>query len=145
MAAKTKRSKHKGLDVSDSTILVTFIVFLVLIVFFFGEFGEVSEVEPISSKVSQISTVSDQQLLLNQLFIDEEMDNGPAIIVGNVVSTLRLNNIAESDYDKLKDDLGVESEFVIYFEDAEGNLAEVMDTPCIGSGYATVNGHKCNE
>jgi hypothetical protein len=38
----------------------------------------------------------------------------------------------------------VKSDFVIYFEDENGNLLLLAGKPCIGSSYASVNGYKCN-
>jgi len=120
--------KQQGL--SEGAVLLIFLVLISMIVIVFGAGSEV--------------TKQDQIKLLNQFVIDAGEENGPAIIVGNSIDSDMLLTLANKDYGELKSLLGVTSDFVIYFEDDEGNLVEVLEKPCIGSASARVNGYRCD-
>ena len=126
--ASSNRKKQQGL--SDGMVLLIFLVLISVIIAVF-------------STESQV-TRQDQVKLLNQLVIEAEEEDGPAIIVGGTLDKTMLLNFANKNYDELKGLLGVTSDFVIHFEDSEGNLVDIIGKPCIGSAYARVNGYRCD-
>tara|TARA_Y100000310_G_C20677543_1_gene813959 strand:+ start:816 stop:1157 length:342 start_codon:yes stop_codon:yes gene_type:complete len=112
-----KTKKHNG--ISDNLVLMMFLVFVILIVFFFSD--------------TESQTKQDQKIIMN------------SIIAGDSINNEKILEFTNSEYHELKKRLGVNSEFVIHFEDENGNLIEIADKPCIGSSYALVGGHKCGE
>jgi len=125
---KSHAVKSSGNGLGDGSIILIFIALVFLIIFFYG----------------QNSVDTDQKILLSKLVIDHKEEGGPAIIIGNKVDVDRLREISLTDYSELKSLIGITSEFVIYFEDGEGNILDLGDKPCIGSSYAQVNGHQCS-
>lgn len=120
--------KNRGKGLGDGAIIMFFLVLVIFIVFSYG-----------NDSVRQ-----DQKILLSTLVIEHEAENGPAIVVGNIVDVDRFKKISATSYSDLKSLFGIESEFIIYFEDVDGNVIEVDDTICIGSSYGQVNGHRCS-
>ena len=85
----------------------------------------------------------DQKILLNNLIIEHESENGPAIVIGNTLDSNLLEELSQLEYAEIKSMMGVTSEFIIYFEDEYGNVIDIGDKPCIGSSHAQVNGRTC--
>ena len=61
----------------------------------------------------------------------------------------RLNTISEKTYQNVKQELGIENDFCIYFEDAEGNIVPIeLETGTyygIGNENATIAGQACGQ
>ncbi len=131
---KSRGSKKRRDTTNDSTILILFLVLLLFIIYFFG-----------NSRVHETSVSQAQEILLSNLIAQDEKEDGPAIVVGNTVDDARVKKLASRDYSEIKNSMGVAAEFVIYFEDAEGNVVEVANRPCLGSSYAQINGINCNQ
>jgi len=56
----------------------------------------------------------------------------------------RVIELHEMDYDKVKEIIGVEKDFCIFFEDISGNLIKIDNINSgIGSGKIYVNGNPC--
>ncbi len=131
-----KLYKHSPYDLSDAMVLFVFVLLVVAIIFFYDDANLEPQKRPIQKE---------QELLLSKLVVELERQNGNALVVGDVVDTTILNRLTQTNYGRLKTILGVDSEFVIYFEDQDGNLIQLGNRPCIGSAYAFVNGRKCSE
>ena len=123
----SRQQKHNG--ISEGTVLALFLIFIVVLIIAFGTDSQ--------------TTKKDQIKLLNNLIIEREGEDGPAIIVGNNLDGDMLLKLANEDYTDLKALLGVTSDFVIHFEDENGNIVDVLDKPCIGSSSAKINGYTC--
>ena len=135
-----RKYRHSPYDFNDATIMLVFIVFVVLVIFFFDSSKSLQGAEP-----SVFELRKENEMLLSKLVIDHASENGQAIIVGNVVNAAMLSKVANTNYEQLKRLFGMDADFVIYFEDEEGNIVAVGEKPCIGSGYAYFNGRKCSE
>ncbi len=62
------------------------------------------------------------------------------IIDGNVVDVKKALNL---DYDALRQDNNVDSDIIVYFENAEGNLIGISGNFCFGSSTMSVEGVPC--
>ena len=66
-------------------------------------------------------------------------------ITGNVIDPVALKDLTKTDYEELKQKYGIESDFVIYIKDKDGNIIPVSENElCIGSSKAKVNGQRCS-
>ena len=119
--------KHKGL--SDGAVIALFLIFVAIIIIVFGTDSQMTQ--------------KDQIKLLNTFVIETGEEGRSAIIVGNNLDRNMLLKLANEDYADLKALLEVTSDFVIHFEDENGNIVEVIDKPCIGSGNVKINGYTC--
>ncbi len=130
--ARSQKRRNKR-SISDGAVLAIFLIVVLFIIFFFSGAG-----------TSVKSAEQEQKMLLSKLVIQDEREDGPAIIIGDVVDGARVKKLASTDYSELKKTVGITSDFVIYFEDDDGNVVNIADRPCIGSSYAQVNGVNCN-
>lgn len=130
---KSSGSKKRRDTTNDSTLLIIFLVLLLFIIYFFG-----------NSRMHETSVSQTQEILLSKLVAQDEKEDGPAIVIGNTVDDSRVKKLASTDYSEIKSMVGVTSDFVIYFEDEQGNVVNIADKPCIGSSYVQVNGVNCN-
>lgn len=62
---------------------------------------------------------------------DEANAEDIVIIIGNKVDDDRLKTFISKDYDSIKSQLGVRSDFCIHFEDEDGNIVDLNDHPNI--------------
>ncbi len=130
--ARSQKQRNKC-SISDGAILAIFLIVVLFVIFFFSGAG-----------TSSNSAAQEQKTLLNKLMIHDEREDGPAIVVGDVVDDARVKKLASTDYSEIKKMVGITSDFVIYFEDDNGNVVNIAGRPCIGSSYAQVNGVNCN-
>lgn len=63
------------------------------------------------------------------------------------VNTVKLRDIAEENYTNLKSDIGVRSDFCIFFTDLDGDMVDVAGKYTIGTNGTEINvsGYKCGE
>ena len=80
-------------------------------------------------------------------FILDEFSNGNkySFVVGNTIHEEKLEEIVEMDYKELKENLNVENDFCVYFEDEDGNLVEIKGVKAIGSEIIEINGVPCGQ
>ncbi len=73
------------------------------------------------------------------------IDHSPmSFAAGGKVDEERLLALTEYEYAKVKKDLGMEREFCIYFEDAEGNVIPITEKRLgIGSAKISINDQPC--
>jgi hypothetical protein len=96
-----------------------------------------------SSTGLQRSSIERESVILAGNLLDNPR-NVPAILVNNRLDTAGVHELAAIEYGALKQQLGIEADFALYFEDSDGNLVELDSRPCIGSGKMSVNGQKCS-
>lgn len=84
----------------------------------------------------------------------EESEGLPSIIAseqstsflkGSEVSNEKVQEVANLSYEILKEFLGIESDFCIYFEDEKGNIVPVSNKLGIGSSLVEINGKSCSD
>ena len=73
-------------------------------------------------------------------------DNSVAVVDQNTINKTKLEQLVASDYETLKEQLRINSEFCIYLEDENGDII-YMDPATIGKGSDTINisGVPCSE
>ena len=129
-----KKGQSWSLDV-----VIGIAVFMVAITFLFFYTGAKQE------------SISVDQLELQGEQIADLLTNAPnqtfvVIESGNKISKRKLDELARHDYRSVKSQLGIRSDFCIYFEDAQGNLVlinESLPVVGIGSQETTVAGYNC--
>jgi len=56
----------------------------------------------------------------------------------------KMDNLDRMDYEEIKNLIGIENDFCIYFEDITGNIVRIDDANLrIGSGKIYINGEPC--
>jgi hypothetical protein len=86
-----------------------------------------------SSNVSE-KLATDSEILPQRLMASDEMSaTNNTFVVQNKVDLSRLNKTLSKDYDELKKELDISSDFCIHFEDENGNLVNLDPDP----GYLT--------
>lgn len=69
-----------------------------------------------------------------------------SVTVGDSIDDERIANLESIGYENLKEELGVESDFCIYFEDINGMVVKAGNfNSGLGSNKITVNGEPCAE
>jgi len=124
-----KKLTHK-FNVSDNAGVAIFLIVIVVIIAIMA--GPIDR---------PLDFEKDQKTLLRQF---TSADSNDAIIVRGSLDTLKVEELATLEYDEMKVRLGITSDFVLYFEDGQGNIIQVSDKQCIGSGDANINGIPCN-
>ena len=133
----TKRKKRKGKkrkkEVSrvasksqtwSLDILIAVSVFVVGIIIFFyivTYTGDGSLAEDLAAE---------SELIPEKLISpDETSAEDIVIVIGNKVDDGRLKTFISNDYEEVKSQLGIRSDFCIHFEDEEGNIVDLNDHP----------------
>lgn len=94
------------------------------------------------------------------LFAIEAMEKKPEVILlahldtrignagfldGDIIDSRLLMQFANTDYELLKDDLGLNGEdFALMLQEQNGQIIPIDGKLCIGSGRAKVNGQRCS-
>ena len=137
------KSKKKIRGINDASVVLIFLTLLLAIVFVLDEIGadnidHIEENIQISSKEPRIATL--------EMFVTEiEEQTGLEEAENAIISSDVFEKFEEIYQEHLETKSDNESDFVIYFEDEQGNLLKLTEKPCFGSGNATVNGRRCNE
>lgn len=67
-----------------------------------------------------------------------------SLVDSNGLIEEKIKNLDQMDYDEIKNILGVENDFCIFFEDVSGNLVKIDDINAgIGSDKIYINGNPC--
>lgn len=129
--SKTKRKNEVSKVASKSQtwsldVLIAVSIFVVGIIIFFyiiNFTGDGSLAEDLASE---------SELIPEKLISPDESSAGDiVIIIGNKVDDDRLRTFISKDYESIKSQLGVRSDFCIHFEDEEGNIVDLNDDPNI--------------
>ena len=131
---------------NDRSAVVVFLALLVVILFLFDSLSDQTALNPgvkdgIKHKLVTESVAND---LISGLKVDGSGANAVGFIVKDTVDQQLLNHFTSMDYEQIKAKLGVESDFVIHFEDESGRVIQLGNKWCIGSNTAKVNGVSCS-
>ena len=131
---------------NDRTAVFMFLVLLVIILFTFDAMSDQGALNSGVQKSPKQPAVSGDvaSLLMSELVVDSSRQgNDVGFIVKGSVDPQLLQYFASMDYEQIKSQLGVQNDFVIHFEDENGQLIPIGDKWCIGSKNANVNGIPC--
>ncbi len=116
--------------------LIAMALFIIVIIFFFSLSTDTAEERKVNSlqfeSTKLVSSVTGSR------------NASSAFVSGTKVSESRIGQLADLNYERLKDVFGVHADFCIYFEDEEGNVINVTGNKTgIGSSHIKVGGVAC--
>ena len=104
-----KSPKKKGID--DRVVMILMLAFLIAIIFI----------------LDAINKGNVEEKIIGVIVADRSSDD---ILV---VDTQKVQEFVEKDYYEIKEELGIDRDFSVYFEDEYGNIVPIAETYCIGS------------
>lgn len=157
---KKRRSSSNFTLIDDRTAVFGFLAFLVIVIFLFDAVADQQSL--FSSKNNKGTTqqsnggvwsstatslalteeLADQ--VVSKLTVDSREKDGVAFIVKDTVDPQLLDYFTTLDYETIKAHLGIQSDFVIHFEDEAGMVIPMGNRFCIGSKDAKINGVPCS-
>ena len=117
--------------------VVAVILFIVAALFLYYLTG------PVAQNKQSEKLQSDAERLPSLLSTEQNFTGG--IVKGSKVSAEMLAQAVNLSYRNLKELLGMQSDFCIYFEDEKGNVVPVQDKWGIGSQAVNISGKSCND
>jgi hypothetical protein len=97
---------------------------------------------PVKDREQQKNIEDDSKKIPNSLGSDQNFTS--TFIYNSKVDEAKLIGVSNLSYESLKNNLGVSSDFCIYFEDENGNLVPIGDKQGLGSPVANISGKSCN-
>ena len=148
LAAAQKSSRKPrpfGLKhIDDRTAVFVFLVFLVVVFFILDALADQKALSKGGTAKKVLTKSMAEKEILSNLIIDSKEQDGTGFIVKDNVDPELLEHFASKSYEQLKAELGIDTEFVIHFEDMNGNIIPIGDRMCIGSNGASINGVPCS-
>lgn len=97
-----------------------------------------------SGKVPYPGLDKSSEIILKTLVAPQQGSPGRmAVVIGDQVDSSKLQQLASTPYDELKSEIGVKSDFAIYFINGNDTIVQIGSKPCIGSPRAEVDGKRC--
>ena len=125
--AWSRRIRQTFKSMTDSVVLLIFLFFLIVVILVSGV---AKNDQPRQEETAHFAG-------------DRISGRTVAEAIGDAMEEDLADGTADMDYD-LKRELGTDFEFVMHFEDRDGNVIEINGKPCAGSPQASVNGQKCS-
>ena len=157
---KKRRGSSNFTLIDDRTVVLGFLAFLVIVLLLFDAAADQQALYGYKSALSTRlqssggvwgSTAATQALtkeladqVVSKLTVDSREKDGVAFIVKDTVDPQLLEYFTEMDYETIKARLGIQSDFVIHFEDEAGMVIPIGNSFCIGSKDAKINGVPCS-
>ncbi len=126
----------KGQTVSLDTMLAV-LLFVVAVIMLFYLSGP-------ASKNRQSERLESESRTMPATLSSQQNDSG-SFVEGTKVNDEKIEQVSNLSYEVLKAQLGLESDFCIYFEDEQGNLVPIKNKVGIGSPLVNISGKSCNE
>lgn len=137
--------------IDDRTAVFGFLAFLVIVLFIFDAaadqqslFGSRTTQTIAQGGAGVVLTKELADQVASRLVIDSREKDGVAFIVKDTVDQQLLEYFTRMDYETIKAHLGIQSDFVIHFEDEAGMVIPMGNRFCIGSKMAKINGVPCS-
>ena len=139
--AKNNVKKNVGKDLFTFDNAVLLALMLALIVLFKTILGSVVTFEAAEKvDVADLADLEQEAKIL----LDTVTAEGTGLVQSNELSEEKVKSLGNMDYDEFKYNLGLKSDFCIYFEDASGNLITIDGVELgIGSEKIKINGKPC--
>ncbi|MBI2580736.1 hypothetical protein HYV85_02910 [Candidatus Woesearchaeota archaeon] len=129
--------------IDDRTAVFGFLAFLVVVLFLFDAVADQQARSKDGTAKKVLTKDMVEREILSKLIIDSKEQDGTGFIVKDNVDPELLEHFANKKYEQLKAELGINSDFVIHFEDMNGNIIPIGDRMCLGSKGASINGIPC--
>lgn len=128
------KAKNAQMWSTDSLIGIALFSFIIIFVFYFLGTQQRSErVDAMKQESSSLTNVLGSPQKENLSFIE-----------GTKISKERLASFANLSYEEIKDKLGLDYDFCLYFEDDKGNIINLTyGRPGVGSPNVSVSGAEC--
>ena len=134
--AKKRTEKQQWFDFNKAVILL---ILLAVIVIFRTALAPTQT--PGLSKEEKNDLAVEADIILGK-FTDGNAE--VSLLDSNELMEEKVIGLEQMNYDELKDLLGVENDFCVFFEDATGDIMKVDDiVPGIGSDKIYINGEPC--
>ncbi|MDP6599999.1 MAG: hypothetical protein QF798_01020 [Candidatus Woesearchaeota archaeon] len=134
--AKKRTEKQQWFDFNKAVILL---ILLAVIVIFRTTLAPTQT--PELSKEKKNDLAGEANIILGEL---TGANAEVSLLDSNELMEEKVIGLEQMNYDELKDLLGVENDFCVFFEDATGDIMKVDDiVPGIGSDKIYINGKPC--
>ena len=134
--AKKRTEKQQWFDFNKAVILL---ILLAVIVIFRTALAPTQT--PELSKEEKNDLAGEADIILGEL---TGANAEVSLLDSNELMEEKVIGLEQMNYDELKDLLGVENDFCVFFEDATGDIMEVNDMETgIGSDKIYINGKPC--
>lgn len=130
-----KRMK-RGQTFSTDALIAVVLFFMAAIMLFY-----LSEPAADSRQAGKLQRDSESLILA----LSSEQNTSAVFIKGAKIDTGKLDATVNLSYESLKNQLGVDSDFCVYFEDEQGNIVPIKGKMGVGSPLANFSGRSCNE
>ncbi len=125
--------------ISDKNGVAVFIAFLIAVVFLLDSAQDQKALNsPLEDERAEANAI------LSKLVFNSATGSGVGFVVTSPVDPAMFDSLAEEEYGQVKLRLGVKNDFVIHFEDSEGNVVPIGSRMCIGPATATIRGIPCD-
>lgn len=144
---KRKQSGQAGHGINDNTAVLAFLIFLAVVIFLIDAASDQKALadgsRQAAAKGSDIPSREQAEKIVSKLTINSKEEDGIAFIVQDTIDSELLDEFIRMDYEEIKNHLGIKTEFVMHFEDANGRIIPIGDRMCIGSRDVKINGVAC--
>ena len=149
--SKQKKASANGLlpyaylkAMNDRKAVLFFLVFLVVVLFLLDAVIDEQAIYARQAPGSSELTRELAEKVASRLVIDSREKDGIAFVVKDTVDPELLEYFTSMDYQEIKAHLGINSEFIIHFEDQNGKVVPMGGKMCVGSKTARINGVPCS-
>jgi hypothetical protein len=94
----------------------------VLVIAFIGFYGLAS----VASSESKAELLSEEGTAITSAATAREESTNISFVIDNAISPLRLKKFSNQDYDDIRNQLGINTDFCLHFEDGDGNHVEII-------------------
>lgn len=144
-AVQMPKARFLGLkSLDDRTAVFAFLAFLVVVFFIFDAVADQQARSKGGTAEKVLTKDMAEREILSKLIIESKEQDGTGFIVKDSVDPELLEHFASKKYEQLKAELGTDADFVIHFEDMDGNIIPIGGRMCLGNEGASINGVPCS-
>ena len=144
-AVQIQKPKLLGMkSIDDRTAVFVFLIALVVIIFIFDALSDQKVLSKGGTAGKILTKDAVEKEVLSKLIVESKEKDGTGFIVTGSIDPELLEHFASKSYEQLKAELGIDTDFVIHFEDMSGNIIPIGTRMCIGSKSASINGIPCS-
>ncbi len=125
----SKKSQGWSIDISLA-VIIFIAAFFITFSFFYN--NSKSDISSLNKEAESISLEASKE------------NSSIGLLVEDALNDSKVLEIASQDYEALRDELRISSDFCIYFEDQDGNIIKFDNITGIGSPEINVSGQECS-
>lgn len=127
-------AKKRKIKVSGDWVAITAFFFVLLFILALFDYLNIQQ---------RTELIKEKEKLLQTITTNDLTKSDFAFIIGDTVDKSRLTGFASKPYSEIKTQLGMKSDFVLFFSDGNNTIVPIADKVCIGSPKAKVGGVSC--